>query len=446
MWRIQRMAFYQRLTAMLLCLNLTGIARAEVSNAPDAGPAAVARKTMTLAAVKRLALARNWDLLTARSEVDLATAQRIIAREFPNPTLTVLSSKINVDGRSNSTPAGNGVWDRSYDSVIAINQLFEVGGKRTSRQASALAGFRSAEARFNDARRLLDLAVTKAYIDALLAEADVQILNQSAATLRQEAGMAETRLNAGDISLADKSQIEITAGRLELGAKAAEAAASAARISLEVLMGSNDPKDDWAPGDTLQQLAELPPSAAQVEPGASRPDLIAAEAALQKSEADLKLQRAFRIPDPTFLVQFEHEPPDQPNTIGIGVSLPLPLWNRNKGGISAARAAQEQAVAQVRKVQSQIAGEIQAARIVYAGAAERWRRHRDEIQPKSAEIRKTVSFAYEKGGASLLDLLSAERNDNDVRLATAQSAADTATAAVTLNSALNLADPETNSK
>src|SRR4029077_17487811 len=138
---------------------------------------------------------------------------------------------------------------------------------------------------------------------------------------------AETRLKAGDISLADKSQIEITASRLELGAKAAEAAASAARISLEVLLGSNDPKDDWAPGDTLQQLAELPPSAAQVEPGASRPDLIAAQAALQKSEADLKLQRAIRIPDPTFLVQFEHEPPDQPNTIGIGVSLPLPLWN-----------------------------------------------------------------------------------------------------------------------
>jgi cobalt-zinc-cadmium efflux system outer membrane protein len=211
-------------------------------------------------------------------------------------------------------------------------------------------------------------------------------------------------------------------------------------------MGSNDPKDDWAPGDTLQQLAELPPSAAQVEPGASRPDLIAAQAALQKSEADLKLQRSLRIPDPTFLVQFEHEPPDQPNTIGIGVSLPLPLWNRNKGGISAARAAQDQALVQLRKVQAQIAGEIQAARIVYAGAAERWRRHREEIEPKSAEIRKTVSFAYEKGGASLLDLLSAERNDNDVRLATAQAAAETATAAVTLNSALNHEDPETNRK
>jgi outer membrane protein TolC len=82
--------------------------------------------------------------------------------------------------------------------VIAINQLFEVGGKRTSRQVSALAGFKTAEARFNDARRLLDLAVTKAYIDALLAEADVQILSQSAVTLRQEAGMAETRLKAGD--------------------------------------------------------------------------------------------------------------------------------------------------------------------------------------------------------------------------------------------------------
>jgi len=122
------------------------------------------------------------------------------------------------------------------------------------------------------------------------------------------------------------------------------------------------------------------------------------------------------------------------------------LWNRNKGGISAARAAQAQASAQARKLQAQIAGEIRADQIVYDGAAERWRRHRDEIQPKSADIRKTVSFAYEKGGASLLDLLSAERNDNDVRLATAQSAADTATAAVTLKSALNLVDPETNPK
>jgi cobalt-zinc-cadmium efflux system outer membrane protein len=147
--------------------------------------------------------------------------------------------------------------------------------------------------------------------------------------------------------------------------------------------------------------------------------LVTAQTALKNRR--ILNQRAIQNSGSTLLLH-EHEPPDQPNTIGVGVSLPLPLWNRNKGAISAARAAQEEAVAQVRKVQSQIAGEIQAARIVYAGAAERWRRHRDEIQPKSAEIRKTVSFAYEKGGASARTFLSAERNDNDVRLATTQAA------------------------
>jgi cobalt-zinc-cadmium efflux system outer membrane protein len=53
-------------------------------------------------------------------------------------------------------------------------------------------------------------------------------------------------------------------------------------------------------------------------------------------------------------------------------------------------------------------------------------------------VRQTVSFAYEKGGASLLDLLSAQRTDNEVRLATAQAAAETAKAAADLKAALNV--------
>ena len=81
--------------------------------------------------------------------------------------------------------------------------------------------------------------------------------------------------------------------------------------------------------------------------------------------------------------------------------------------------------------------------MAYEEAAARLQRFRTQIRPKSEQVRKTVAFAYEKGGASLLDLLSAERNDNDVRLATAAAAADTATAAVNLKAALNLTnEPE----
>ena len=171
--------------------------------------------TLTLNDAKQTAFLRNWDLLAAQNDVVQATAQRWIAKEFPNPTLSLSTTKISTD-RGNGTSLGNGFGDRSYDSIVAVNQLFEIGGKRTHRKESAAAGEAAAKARFAEARRQLDLAVTRAYVSALLAGENSRILRESAQSLRKEAGIAEVRFKAGDISAADKSQIEIAAERLEV--------------------------------------------------------------------------------------------------------------------------------------------------------------------------------------------------------------------------------------
>jgi cobalt-zinc-cadmium efflux system outer membrane protein len=152
---------------------------------------------------------------------------------------------------------------------------------------------------------------------------------------------------------------------------------------------------------------------------------------LRKGEADLRFQKSNRIPDPTLFAQYEHEPPDQPNTVGVGVSFTLPLWNRNHGNISAASAALDQARIVYNKSRAQAAAEVATARLVYEAAAKRWQQYRQVIRPKSEQIRKTIAFGFEKGGASQLDLLIAERNDNEVRLAAAQSAAELALALAT---------------
>jgi cobalt-zinc-cadmium efflux system outer membrane protein len=390
-------------------------------------------RVLGLAEAQRIALERNWDLLAAKANVDQAVAQKIVAREFPNPTLALSTSKINTDGRVSSTATGNRFWDRNYDTIAAVNQLFEIG-KRSVRQASAAAGAEAAEASFRDAQRTLDLAVSKAYIAALFAQASVRILHQSAESLQHEAKIAETRLHAGDISKSDKAQIEIAAERLELDAEGAQSNAQTTRIAVEILLGEKNPRGEWRPADSLDELALAAAPAGDGEP---RPDLVAAEAALRKAGADVRLQRAMRIPDPTLLVQFEHEPPDQPDTVGFGVSLPLPIWNFNTGNIRAAEAVRAQAATQVGKVETQIASEIASAELALGEAGKRWHRYQNEIQPRSAEVLQTVAYAYKKGGAALLDLLAAERTDNDVRLATAQAMADSATAAATLAIARN---------
>ena len=122
------------MSLLLFCSTL--VARAQTSEGPAPSAPARNRRVLTLIDARRLAFERNWDLLAARSDVDLATAQKIVAREFPNPTLALSSTKIEVDKHPASTSGRNDLWSRNYDTVAAINQLFEVGGKGMRRVAA----------------------------------------------------------------------------------------------------------------------------------------------------------------------------------------------------------------------------------------------------------------------------------------------------------------------
>ena len=403
---------------------------------------------LTLAGAKQLAFERNWDLLAAKSGIDAAQAQLIVAREFPNPTASISTAKIG--DRESGTSMGNGLWERNYDSIAAVSQLIEIGGKRHDRQLAARAGVTGARAAFFDARRLLDQGVTKAYVAAVLAGDNARILNESAGYLRHEADLAEVKFRAGAISDSDKKQIEISAEQFELQARSADAAAAQARIAVEILLGEKQPQGNWTPANSLDRLSTTPPTGTnELRPQVERPDVIVADANLKSSVANLKLQKAMRIPDPTISIGGEHNPPGggpPVDTLNIGVSFPLLLWNRNGGEIKAAEAARAQAELALEKAQAQVQADIANAGSEYDEAAQRWQRYRDQTVPKSAKVRESVAFAYEKGGASLVDLLEAERTDNDVRLAAAQAQADTASATADVQAAQNvLTETELNS-
>jgi cobalt-zinc-cadmium efflux system outer membrane protein len=392
---------------------------------------------LSLGEAQRTAFERNWDLLAAKSGIDSATAQLIMAREFPNPTVSAITYKIGTHDMG--TTLGNGVWSRSYDTIIAINQLVEIAGKRHDRQVAGRAAILGARARFYEARRTLDQGVTKAYIAALLAGENARILGESSGYLQHEADIAAARLKAGDISESDEKQIEINADQYALQARAAEAAAVQARIAVEILMGVHEPNGHWRPSDSLDALVGVPAAPTpETKAGAMRTDVLAAEADLRGGQAQLKLQRAMRIPDPTFSLGYEHEPPGggpPTDTLNFGVTFPLPLWNLNGGAIKSAQATVDQFELALGKIRAQAGADIATAEVEYSEAHDRWLRYQDQIRPKSAKVRESVAFAYEKGGASLVDLLDAERTDNDVRLATAQAMNDTAGAAADLRAA-----------
>jgi cobalt-zinc-cadmium efflux system outer membrane protein len=398
---------------------------------------------LSLAAARQQALAHSWDLLAAKSDLDQATAQSILAREIQNPNLSSTVSQIPIDGSPAGTTAGDGLFERSYQTELVVSQLLEGPGKRRLRRASAAAGIDAARARFTEARRTLDAAVLKDYAAVALAEAKGRLLALAAQSLSQSASIAGARFAAGDISASDRQQIEVEAARFSLEARANEAEARNARITLEILLGAPAPAGHWQAADSLEELAKTAESIPIDRPGTTedlppRPDLLAAEAALHRSELDLRLEEARRVPDPTLLLLYDHIPPDKTSAIGVGVSIDLPVWNRHQGAIVSATVARDQAARERERVRAAIAGDRATARASFDSAAERFHGYRQEILPKALAVRETVVYAYQNGGASLLELLEAERNANDLRLAAAQSAGDLVSAAADLTAALAL--------
>jgi cobalt-zinc-cadmium efflux system outer membrane protein len=430
-------------TGPLRIRRLIFAAGAGLALASGAAPAP-AGAPLTLNEALRLALLRNADFRVARTQVDAAMAQLRIVREFPNPTLGLSTAKISTDGVTEATPLGNGLLSRSYDSIASLSQLF-VLGKRGLERDAAKAGVSAAEFQRDDAKRLLIQAVTQAYAAALAALSEADVLADSAAKLRREADIAGHRYRAGDISQSDQAQLEIAADQDELSAEAQRATAKTAVVTLEILLGDPSPSGTTPLADNLDRWFQSIAPNLEEAPIGNRPDIAAAEASVRQADTNVSLQRRQRIPDVTASILYERNPPAQPDTIGFGLSLPLPLWDHFDGEILAAKAAREQSQAQLDKVRIQAAADVASARVAYHEASERARRYRSSLVPKSAGVAKSLSYAYEKGGSTLVDLLEAERNDNLIRVAAVQAEADAASAAVTLEAALGLlGGPDTN--
>jgi cobalt-zinc-cadmium efflux system outer membrane protein len=375
---------------------------------------------LSLAQARREAAENGWATLAARAAVRQAEGQQLQSHALPNPSLSFSAQKLNV------TPVGGG--GSTSDLTAGVSQLVELGGKRRSRMRGADSGLAAVRGQLALTRVSLDAAVIKAYAAAVAADENARITRESAGSLARAATIAEARYAAGEISAAERDQTRIAAGRFAADARSSEAAATQARVGLQLLLGLPAPDGKVRLSDGLDALWRLVVAAA-AEPSAERDvaaleargDVLAARALAEQAKAQADLQRAQRVPDLSLFVQYESDRPGNTNTVGAGVAIPLPLFDRSRGAIAAADAAREQAEHEARRVRAQASADLAAARTALAAALDRRRLLLDELLPRAQSVRATVAFAYEKGLASLLELLEAERSLNDVRLAAVSS-------------------------
>lgn len=410
-----------------VCTLALSVAWAESAHDVDAGTIRILSLDQGIAQ----AFAHNRDLIASGDDVAAAMANRIGASEIQNPTFSWSTAKINLNGNRQTGP----LKDRSYDTIISLNQMIETGGKRGARIASSDAIIESAQARSADALRTVRLAVQRKWVALALASENRRIVLDSAAALDREAAIARDRFTLGDLAEVDSQQIEIAAAQRRSDAEAAIHDEGAARIALAMILGI-DSFTGWETAEDLHALSHLAETSGLPAQPPIRPDVLAAMAAVRSQQAVVRLSRAGRIPDPTVSLIYEHNPADGGgpggDSVGLGVSLALPVLNQNDGAIQGSYVALRAAEHELERIKAVVVSDLANARLDQATAATKEKRYREEILPKAEHAWESVSFAYGKGSASLVDLLSAQRTLNDVRLAVAQARSDSISASFSL--------------
>ena len=351
-----------------------------------------------------LFLKQNLDLLIAHYGIESAKGLEVTARLFPNPILSV-------DTSTSTTRSIN----RTGSLTARVDQLFELAGKRAYRQESARYATQSAEAAFSDAVRTLGFSVREAFYKVLQTQRKLDLARESSALFNEVVNINTIRFKKGVIAEADLIKLRVQAVDFQNQVVIATQNLFAAQNTLKALIGIRPNVDLLLKGELEYKDATLLLEALKADALVTRPDLTVKERTLAQRGAEVKLARALRVPDVTIGLDKNiqgPEGPNSPNQIGGGVSVPLPLFNRNQGGIVQAEAGVKAAEADRNKTRLQVEIDVETAYRNFTQTQMLVQAYRAGALEDARASREIAKKAYERGGTSILDVLDAFRTFN----------------------------------
>lgn len=364
--------------------------------------------------------ASNLDYAAQRYSVSVAKAQLAAAKLFlPNPQLQLGYS-------SDTTPGRPRDQRESTVSSVGLAQSIELGGKRGNRVEAARHNLLAASATLEDFWRNLRSTAAAAFIDARVKQLIAERMEKSADSFDQVAGMVAHRVKAGDAGEIDAAQARVDALQFRSQYLQAKSAADNATILLSQLLGSARANCTIVPETELNvpvQQYQLPELLARAL--SNRPDVISAREAHDAALASVRLARSNRIPDVGLGVTYTRTgsssnitaPYDKTDMLGISANFELPVFTSYRHELEAARALEMQADRQYQAALLKAQIDVRSAHTTYVLAVQQIAQYNTRGALSDAEdVLKARNFGYEHGQNSLLDVLQAQRDLNDVYL------------------------------
>ena len=358
----------------------------------------------------------NPTLLADALNIDESKAQEITAYLRPNPTFT-----LSADGTQIAPE--NGVWQPFAGTFVSpgISYLYERRRKRQLRLESQRTATVIAESSHADLERTLLFSLRSSFVSTLQAKAVLQLAKDNLAYYDHVLEISRTRLQAGDIAQIDLDRLELQRVQYESDLQAAEENLENAKIQLLTLLNDRTPLDQvdvTGPYDFNDQL--VPRDDIRKIALDTRPDLKAAAAAIQKAQTDHTLAVAEGSTDPTLSAWYTHNGsfnnPLAVNTIGFSVSIPLRIFDRNQGEKLRTQLDIRRSERLRDAAEASVLSDVDSSYATLESNLNLLRPYKAKYLQQSVRVRDTITFAYQNGGASLLDFLSAQAEYRSVQL------------------------------
>jgi cobalt-zinc-cadmium efflux system outer membrane protein len=349
--------------------------------------------TLTLDQALQTAFARNPDLAAAQWEIGIAEGDRQQAGLIPNPEVSWEAEDTRRDSRT---------------TTVMLSQPIELGGKCGARIDVASRAQDAAGIELQRKRNALRADVIQAFTSAQTAQQRLQLSRQSLQLAEHGLRVALGRIEAGKSSPVEGTRAQVQRSEVRLELSRAERDQANAYQQLAQVMGAPIPTSTTVQTAT-QSMPAVPPPTRLLERLNETAELRLATLQIDQREASLGLEKAQRIPDLTVSIGSQYSELERERVNVVGLSMPIPLFNRNQGNVLAAARRTDQARDLRNATELRLRSEIQTT-------LEQWQTANGEVQafnqtilPAAQRAVDSATRGFEMGKFGFLDVLDAQR-------------------------------------
>ena len=347
----------------------------------------------------RLGLERNPRLAQVGFSIEAARGRALQAGLYPNPTVNVTLDELG----DRTGPGG-------VNTLPLVSQEIVTAGKLRLNRSAASREVDQATLNLMTQRYVLFTGIRQNYFDLLTLQRRVEILDELVKLAEKSVESTRKLLEAKQVARLDLVQLEVELERFRAEREATARELPGAFRRLAAVVGVYGLPKARLAGSLDAALPDYDLERVQQFVLSEHPELRSAQVGVERAQLLLKRAQVEPIPNVTVGAGYVRQNQNRSDDWTIGVSVPIPVWNRNQGNIMAAQAQVAEAVQEVGRVQNDLVERLATAYRDYAAARQRAERYRMAILPKARETYELSLKAFQGGQFEYLRVLEAQRS------------------------------------